>query len=391
MNRLMYKTGDLARWLPNDEVEYLARAGFQIKMRGIRIEPGEIESTLATYPVVRTSLVVSKELQNCRCETSQEHLVGYFVCDEHQIPETDLLSFLERRLPRYTIPTRIIQLRQIPVTINGKADLQSLPMVDDAADDDIVPPRSELERMLADIWSEVLEILIKRIGIYSDLFALGGNSLKHPTIEILAHMIVNGSMGVEDIPRLSPSFLEVVPVSVAQERLPFIKNFDGGNKAYNITMHVEVAGPARLEALKEALRQIISKHEPLPIGVPVVHRPHPEFESVIGYFVNMVVRRVRVSQPKGPQTCRYNSKAAAGCAAISRPTIPKRYENAEAKDQVKENAEDIAVHLHEYQFMSPPPSVAKFDLNATAMATGPELSINSNYATSLFGCDTIRG
>ncbi|KAL2008187.1 hypothetical protein VTN00DRAFT_8169 [Thermoascus crustaceus] len=93
INGLMYKTGDLARWLPNGEVEYLGRADFQIKLRGIRIEPGEIESTLAMHPGVRTSLVVSRKLRRGNEETTSEHLVGYYVGGDVEVSETDLLAF----------------------------------------------------------------------------------------------------------------------------------------------------------------------------------------------------------------------------------------------------------------------------------------------------------
>ncbi|KAL2758892.1 hypothetical protein ACRALDRAFT_2017779 [Sodiomyces alcalophilus JCM 7366] len=188
LNALMYKTGDLARWLPNGEVEYLGRADFQIKLRGIRIEPGEIESTLAMYPGgrVRTSIVVSKKLigQGGQ-ETDQDHLVGYFVCDEQSLDENDLLMFLETKLPRYMIPTRLVQLDQIPVTINGKADLRALPAVEAApspssaaaAEPADQRTRTELENRLAGIWADVLLIPAGGIGLASNFFRLGGHSI----------------------------------------------------------------------------------------------------------------------------------------------------------------------------------------------------------------------
>ncbi|BCS19536.1 non-ribosomal peptide synthetase [Aspergillus puulaauensis] len=177
-NTLMYKTGDLARWLPNGEIEYLGRADFQIKLRGIRIEPGEIESTLADYPGIRTSLVVSKRLRNGAKETENEHLVAYYVCDNTPVLEADLVRFLELQLPRYMIPTRLVQLPQIPVTVNGKADLRALPAID------VIQPRSvssdlkdDMEAALGKIWADVLGTTWQSISRKDSFFRLGGHSI----------------------------------------------------------------------------------------------------------------------------------------------------------------------------------------------------------------------
>nr|CAA38631.1 delta-(L-alpha-aminoadiphyl)-L-cysteinyl-D-valinesynthetase (ACV synthetase) [Aspergillus nidulans] len=178
LNQLMYKTGDLARWLPNGEIEYLGRADFQIKLRGIRIEPGEIESTLAGYPGVRTSLVVSKRLRHGEKETTNEHLVGYYVGDNTSVSETALLQFLELKLPRYMIPTRLVRVSQIPVTVNGKADLRALPSVD------LIQPKvssceltDEVEIALGKIWADVLGAHHLSISRKDNFFRLGGHSI----------------------------------------------------------------------------------------------------------------------------------------------------------------------------------------------------------------------
>ncbi|KAK2595220.1 hypothetical protein QQS21_007073 [Conoideocrella luteorostrata] len=195
LNCLLYKTGDLARWLPNGEVEYLGRIDFQIKLRGIRIEPGEIESTLALYPGVRTSMVVSKKLLSAGQETTQDHLVGYFVCDKKTIPENDLLSFLEKKLPRYMIPTRLVQLPVIPVTINGKADLRALPTVDIAVpSSELAQYRCELDERLADIWGDVLGISSQKIGLEQNFFRLGGHSIT--CIQLIARVRQSLSVGI---------------------------------------------------------------------------------------------------------------------------------------------------------------------------------------------------
>ncbi|OAQ67223.1 N-(5-amino-5-carboxypentanoyl)-L-cysteinyl-D-valine synthase [Pochonia chlamydosporia 170] len=195
VNGLLYKTGDLARWLPSGEVEYLGRIDFQIKLRGIRIEPGEIESTLALYPGVRTSIVVSKKLLSSGRETSQDHLVGYFVCDEKTLSENELLSFLEKKLPRYMVPTRLVQLPNIPVTINGKADLRALPIVDVA-----VPAshhtkrRDRLDEKLAAIWDDVLGVSAETMGLEQNFFRLGGHSIT--CIQLIARVRKHLGVGI---------------------------------------------------------------------------------------------------------------------------------------------------------------------------------------------------
>nr|AAK21902.1 alpha-aminoadipyl-cysteinyl-valine synthetase [Kallichroma tethys] len=195
VNGLMYKTGDLARWLPNGEVEYLGRADFQIKLRGIRIEPGEIESTLGAYPGIRTSIVVSKKLLSQGEETRQDHLVGYFVCDDEMLSESDILKFLEQKLPRYMIPTRLVQLEQIPVTINGKADLRALPAVELAMPSTcIIGRRDKLDDMLADIWAGILQVPASQIGLEQNFFHLGGHSIT--CIQLIARVRQHLAKGI---------------------------------------------------------------------------------------------------------------------------------------------------------------------------------------------------
>lgn len=200
INALMYKTGDLARWLPNGEIEYLGRADFQIKLRGIRIEPGEIESTLTTYPGIRTSLVVSKKLRTGIEETSSEHLVGYYVCDNAELSEAELLAFLETKLPRYMIPTRLVQLSQIPVNINGKADLRALPLVDISQTTAVISDvRDDVEVALRQIWSDVLGTREVSISRHDNFFRLGGHSITCIQLTARIRQRLSVNISVEDV------------------------------------------------------------------------------------------------------------------------------------------------------------------------------------------------
>lgn len=180
VNRLMYKTGDLARWLENGHIEYIGRNDFQIKLRGNRIEPAEIESVVLQYPNISKCTVAVKESKLLEeSSASSRHLVGYFVANEH-IAEDQLIDYLEQKLPRYMIPVRMVQIDDIKTNINGKVDLKALPEVEFTREfhtDRIQEPRNEMDSKLIEIWSEALGILKNKIGIRDDFFRLGGHSI----------------------------------------------------------------------------------------------------------------------------------------------------------------------------------------------------------------------
>ncbi|MGE5343492.1 MAG: amino acid adenylation domain-containing protein [Candidatus Omnitrophota bacterium] len=178
---ILYKTGDLGRWLDDGTIEFLGRIDHQVKLRGFRIELGEIESELLKYNGIKEALVLIKE--NKRNENTQEtdrYLCAYVVSGS-ELNRPELRECLSRRLPEYMIPSYFIRLEKFPLTSNGKIDMKQLP--DIAIDnidneDEYVAPRNETEDILAEIWSEVLEIDKSKIGIDSDFFHLGGHSLK---------------------------------------------------------------------------------------------------------------------------------------------------------------------------------------------------------------------
>jgi amino acid adenylation domain-containing protein len=172
---LLYKTGDRARWLPDGTIDFLGRTDRQIKIRGFRIEPGEIESVLEKDPYVKGAAVTDRE-----DDAGNRHLVAYLVPDDPARPPApdELRELIAEHLPAYMIPAAWVPIDELPVTPNGKVDLDALPepTFDRAAtSDEMVAPRTEAERRLAKIWSEVLDV--QEIGVYDDFFALGGHSL----------------------------------------------------------------------------------------------------------------------------------------------------------------------------------------------------------------------
>jgi acyl-coenzyme A synthetase/AMP-(fatty) acid ligase/acyl carrier protein len=172
----LYKTGDLTRYLPDGNIEFLGRIDHQVKLRGFRIELGEIEATLSRHPGVREVAVLLRE-DSPEDKRLVADLVGGETHDSH-ISEVDFREYLISRLPEYMIPSVFVILERFPITPNGKVDRHALP-IPDVAQRDIretyVAPRTAIEKQLAELWAEVLKI--DQIGIYDDFFELGGHSL----------------------------------------------------------------------------------------------------------------------------------------------------------------------------------------------------------------------
>ncbi len=170
----LYKTGDLARYLPDGNLEFVGRTDYQVKLRGFRIELGEIETVLNQYPAVEKAVVVVREDETC-----DRTLVAYIVCNQElNLRTSDLRSFLKTKLPNYMIPSAFVVLETLPLTPNGKVDRQILPAPDFASTG--LPeisqlPQTSVEAELAQIWAEILGL--EQVGISDNFFELGGHSL----------------------------------------------------------------------------------------------------------------------------------------------------------------------------------------------------------------------
>ncbi|MGB3637497.1 MAG: amino acid adenylation domain-containing protein [Rivularia sp. (in: cyanobacteria)] len=170
---LLYKTGDLARYLPDGNIEYLGRLDNQVKIRGNRIELGEIESVLTQHHQVRESLVMARE-----DTPGVKRLVAYIVNVKSQPSLTSLREFIQSKLPDYMIPSAFVFLSQLPLTANGKVNRRALRAPDISSfsqSDNFVAPRDRIEQQLAEIWSEILDI--NPVGVKDNFFELGGHSL----------------------------------------------------------------------------------------------------------------------------------------------------------------------------------------------------------------------
>jgi len=171
----LYKSGDLARYLSNGDIEFLGRSDHQVKTRGFRIELGEIEVELAQHQTVKDALVLARE-----DVPGEKQLVAYVIADQKQPPTTnELRNLLKRKLPEYMVPSVFVLLNKLPLTPNGKIDRKALPVPDQPSqlkcEGAFVAPRNSIEEKLTEIWADILRL--ERVGIYDNFFELGGQSL----------------------------------------------------------------------------------------------------------------------------------------------------------------------------------------------------------------------
>ncbi|MET0400642.1 MAG: amino acid adenylation domain-containing protein, partial [Longimicrobiaceae bacterium] len=291
----MYRTGDRARWLPGGALEFLGRTDQQIKVRGFRIETGEIEAALLDHPGVREAVVVARE-----DVPGRKRLVAYVVPEAGaEPPADDLKAGLASRLPEYMVPAAFVTLAQLPLSVSGKVDRRALPAPEfGAGEDRYVAPRTPAEEVLAGIWSEVLGV--ERVGVEEGFFELGGHSLlatqvvsrarrafgvevplralfEAPTVAGLAGRIDElrgtGAMTappMERVPRTGP-----LPLSFAQQRLWVVDRLEPGSAAYNMPFALRLRGALDVAALRASLDALVARHETLRTtfseqgGVPV--------------------------------------------------------------------------------------------------------------------------
>jgi amino acid adenylation domain-containing protein len=282
----MYKTGDLARYRPDGNIEFLGRADHQVKIRGFRIELGEIEAVLGQHPAVREAVVLARE-----DAPGEKRLVAYVVAEREPLPTTtDLRNFLKEKLPEYMVPAVFVLLDALPLMPNGKIDRRALPSPDRSRpelDKAFVAPRTPTEELLAEIWAQLLDL--ERVGIHDNFFDLGGHSLlatqlvsrmretfqveiplrrlfEVPTVAGLAESIEAARQAGPNL--LAPPILPVprngdLALSFAQQRLWFFDQLEPGLSAYNIPAAVRLKGPFNLAALEQSLNEIVKRHESL--------------------------------------------------------------------------------------------------------------------------------
>ncbi|MCP5105018.1 MAG: amino acid adenylation domain-containing protein, partial [bacterium] len=274
----IYKTGDVARWFEDGNMQFLGRKDHQVKIRGFRIELGEIESQLAGHPGVSDCIVLDRSDGG-----GNKFLCAYFVAaPDVPVNKEVLKEHLAAELPEYMIPSYFIGIDKIPVSPNGKVDRKALP--EPEGDEDgarYAPPRNETEEKLVEIWSHVLEDAV--IGIDSDFFQVGGHSLNAAMVVSKIHKELNVKIPLAElfhkptIRQLSAvihvsareTFAAVEPVeereyyplSSAQKRLYILQRLDPGNTVYNIPQVLTLTGELDKTKLEKSFSRLIRRHE----------------------------------------------------------------------------------------------------------------------------------
>ncbi|MGA9768569.1 MAG: amino acid adenylation domain-containing protein, partial [Blastocatellia bacterium] len=280
----LYRTGDLARHLPDGNIEFVGRSDHQVKVRGYRVETGEIEATIISHPSVHECVVTSHK------DSSGNNSLAAYVVPESPVGIADLRAYLKARLPHYMMPAAFILLDAMPLTVSGKLDRKALPEPDLKWSDSVDgydAPRASVEEVLAEIWSDVLQV--ERVGIYDNFFELGGHSLlavqivsrvqeafginfalrtmfEHPLLADQGKIIEDGIRNRQGIKM--PGLIRRerggrFPLSFAQQRLWLLDQMEPDSPFYNVSGGVRLVGTLDSAALERSFNHLISRHEAL--------------------------------------------------------------------------------------------------------------------------------
>lgn len=290
----LYRTGDIGRLLPNGKIELLGRKDYQLKIRGFRVEPQDVEHHLLKHTAVKDVIVVGNG------KLGEKELVAYVVASK-KVDTATLRSYLDCILPEYMIPSYFVFLDQLPLNRNGKKDrlgLSQKPLPQNAFTlENYEALSTETEKFLAQAWQEILTI--ERVGRNDNFLHLGGHSIKaiqlinkiqqqlscalnitdifrHSVLKSLAKYIEQNTAIIDDIPQTTEA--TYYPVSNAQRRLWVLHQFEEAKASYNITRAFTLKGDLDLEVFKQAVQRLIARHESL----------RTNFQTVDGHPVQVI-------------------------------------------------------------------------------------------------------
>ncbi len=324
-HRRMLKTGDMARWLPDGNIEFMGRIDHQVKIRGYRIEPGEIENRLVKHRRIKEAVVIARENKK-----NDKYLCAYYVENETagETPATGKLStrelsdYLAEELPGYMVPAYFVPVDRIPLNANGKIDRGALPEPKEGtADEEYIPPRDEVETNLVEIWQDVLGI--EKIGISDNFFDLSGHSLtatmlasrihkafnvKIPLTKIFVTPTIRGIAGyIKETTETSKEMFDRIepagekpyyPLSSAQKRLYFLYRLEEAGRGYNMSQAVILEGDLDTGRVETVFKKMIERHESLRTsfhmenGEPV-QKIHKKVEFKITYDGELAGRKAQ--------------------------------------------------------------------------------------------------
>jgi tyrocidine synthetase-3 len=274
----LYKSGDLARWLPDGNIEFLGRLDSQVKIRGFRVEPGEIESQLLSCDTIKEAVVIPRN------EGGEPYLCAYIVA-EGEVTTASLREHLSTALPGYMIPSYFVPLERIPVTVNGKVDRRALPPPHGLQGAGYRAPVDHVEARLLEMWAEVLGMDMDAIGTDSNFFQLGGHSLKATILIARIHKVFNvkitlGEMfrqptvsHLSGLVRAARTFYyqpiqpaeqkKYYALSPAQRRLYILWQMEPHTTAYNMPEVLALKGEVDGGRLEGIFRDLVLRHEGL--------------------------------------------------------------------------------------------------------------------------------
>jgi tyrocidine synthetase-3 len=305
----IYLTGDLARWLPDGNIEFIGRIDQQVKIRGFRIEPGEIQEQLLKHQNIKEALVVCRE-----DERAERYLCAYVVPrhreDRRDLEDMELRSYLLESLPEYMVPSYMMILEKMPLNPSGKLDHNALPEPTIRTGENNARPENEIEITLVRLWSEILNLDKGVIGVHDNFFHLGGHSLKATILASKTHQAFNvkiplaGIFKTPTIRQLSQYIQaeqkeqyvsiemaekkEYYPLSSAQKRMYLLQQMDLESTAYHIPAAFTLEGELKKTEFENTFRKLIQRHESLRtsfhmIAEEPVQRIHENFNFEIDY------------------------------------------------------------------------------------------------------------
>jgi len=278
----LYRSGDWARLRSDGQIECTGRHDSQIKIRGFRVEPGEIQATLANHPSVAENVIVAREGHG-----TDKRLVAYFVRSATPVTASDLRNYLNERLPDYMVPSTFVELDSLPLNANGKVDRLALPEPPAVRPELATPyraPDTAMEKSVAAIWSKVL--CVDTPGVDDDFFHLGGHSLLAMQVIVRINDELKASLAVKDIfdaptirglaekvktksARVSSQEIQPanrnapIPLSYAQQRLWFLAQLEPNSALYNISRAFRLYGALDIDRLQQAVQAVVARHEVL--------------------------------------------------------------------------------------------------------------------------------
>ena len=294
--KYLYKTGDLARWLADGNIEFVGRVDQQVKIRGYRLEPGEIENRLLKHEKIKEAIVVVKKDAG-----GDDYLCAYIVLkNAEDIAAGELREYLAKSLPDYMIPPYFVQLLEIPLTLNGKVDRRALPEPEIGGEGgDVVHPENPCQEKLAALWCDILRLEKEKIGIDTNFFEIGGHSLKatiliarihqafdvkiplakifeNPTIRALSEEISKGGK-TEFIDLKEVEKKEYYALSFNQKRLWHINRGEPKSSAYTMSSGIVLEHKVAEEEIRKVLNRLMKRHENFRTGFKTVGEEPVQF------------------------------------------------------------------------------------------------------------------